>query len=82
MSSATCRDGAEKRAWYKAEDRLRNQTTRTYGEKMGWTLAELQRRDLAIGMDEEPDVDVPKLLASWGRPKVAVAPLARQGRRR
>lgn len=58
----SCADGAEKRAWYDAQARLRNQLVRTYGEKMGWSLAELQRSDLDIGMDERPDVDVVAML--------------------
>ncbi len=58
----SCPDGADKRAWYEAEERLRFQLTRTYGEKMGWTLQQLQRSDLDIGMDEPPDVDTLKLL--------------------
>ncbi len=70
----SCRDGAEKRAWYEAEERLRYQLVRTYGEKMGWTLAELQRRDLDIGMDEPPDVDVLKLLERPATTEVAAKP--------
>ncbi len=58
----TCPDGAEKRAWYKAQARLRNQLTRTYGEPMGWTLAQLQNPQVDIGIAEVPDVDVEKVL--------------------
>lgn len=53
----SCEDDALKTSWYVAQARLRHQTTRTYGERMGWTLAELKRKDLDIGVDEPPDVD-------------------------
>ncbi len=58
----TCTDSADKRAWYEAQDRLRNQLTRTYGEPMGWGLAQLQNRSLDIGIDEVPDIDMEKVL--------------------
>ena len=59
---ASCPDAADKRAWYQAEDRLRNQLTRTYGEPMGWTLAQLQNQVADIGITDAPDVDVEKAL--------------------
>lgn len=59
---ATCPDAADKRAWYKAEDRLRNQLTRTYGEPMGFTLAQLQNQDADIGIADVPDIDIEKAL--------------------
>lgn len=58
----TCRDDSTKTAWYWAQDRLRNQIVRTYGEPMGWKLAELQNRNLDIGIAEPPDVDMLKVL--------------------
>lgn len=58
----TCSDDSTKTAWYQAQDRLRNQIVRTYGEPMGWGLAELQNRDLDIGIAEPPDVDTLKVL--------------------
>ena len=54
---ATCADDDGKVAWYRAQARLRNQLVRTYGEAMGWGLAELQRPDLDIGVEEAPDID-------------------------
>ena len=39
---ATCADGADKRAWYEAEQRLRNQPDRTYDVRMGFSLADLR----------------------------------------
>lgn len=59
---ATCRDDRLKTDWYLAEARLRNQLVRTYGEKMGWRLAELQDPNLDIGIAEAPDVDPLKVL--------------------
>lgn len=53
----TCRDEPVKAMWYTAEARLRNQLVRTYGERMGWTLQQMQRHDLDIGVDSPPDVD-------------------------
>jgi hypothetical protein len=58
----TCRDDNVKQAWYAAQDRLRNQVVRTYGEPMGWGLAELQNQALDIGIREPPDVDAIKVL--------------------
>ena len=59
---ATCADDKLKTAWYVAEARLRNQVVRTYGEPMGWGLAELQNDKLDIGIKEPPDVDAMKTL--------------------
>ena len=38
------RDAADKRAWYEAEQRLRNQPDRTYDVRMGFSLADLRAR--------------------------------------
>ena len=59
---ATCREDPLKRAWYAAQDRLRNQLVRTYGEPMGWSLAQMQNQQLDIGIRVPPDVDVLKVL--------------------
>jgi hypothetical protein len=59
---ATCRDGADKTAWYKAEQRLRNQIDRTYEARMDHDLSALQAgRGEGTGVDTPPDVD----LRSW-----------------
>ena len=58
----SCPDGAVKQAWYFAEARLRNQLVRTYGEKMGWNLQEIQNQGLDIGIKESPDIDPLKVL--------------------
>jgi hypothetical protein len=39
---ASCRDGAVKRAWYEAQQRLRNQIDRTYDTRMDFSLRELE----------------------------------------
>jgi hypothetical protein len=53
----TCPDGAVKRAWYAAEQSLRNQIDRTYEARMDWSLADLQAGDPRIGAQEAPDTD-------------------------
>ncbi|MFZ4806757.1 MAG: hypothetical protein ACOYLQ_05815 [Hyphomicrobiaceae bacterium] len=63
---ATCPDGAEKRAWYDAEQRLRNQPDRTYDVRMGFSLAELRQRAPGSGIDTAPDVSVAAVLAAEG----------------
>jgi hypothetical protein len=55
---ATCGDGALKRAWYAAEQPLRNQLERTYDVEMGFTLEALQRRVPGSGVAQPPDIDV------------------------
>ena len=59
---ATCPDGGTKQAWYEAEQRLRNQTDRSYETRMGFTLAELRRGVPGSGMDTPPDTDVLAML--------------------
>jgi len=63
--AATCRDGAVKRAWYAAEQRLRNQIERTYEARMDFTLAQLQAG--AGGTASPPDTDVRAFLAQAAR---------------
>ncbi|MDX2155665.1 MAG: hypothetical protein SFW09_04060 [Hyphomicrobiaceae bacterium] len=58
----TCTDDRLKSDWYAAQDRLRNQLVRTYGEAMGWNLAQMQDQALDIGIAEPPDVDTLKVL--------------------
>ncbi|MEI9993390.1 MAG: hypothetical protein WDM91_02250 [Rhizomicrobium sp.] len=55
---ATCSDGAAKRAWYAAEQKLRNQLDRTYEARMDFSLAELTAPGDGRGVDEPPDTDV------------------------
>jgi hypothetical protein len=76
-----------KTRWYVAEARLRHQLVRTYGEKMGWSLAELENPQLDIGISEAPEVDTLKVLhnenyevAAKAETGVARQPRGRQGR--
>ena len=55
---ATCKDGATKRAWYAAEQNLRNQIDRTYEARMDFTLAELQSPGPGRGVPAPPDTDL------------------------
>jgi len=59
---ATCPDDGVKRQWYEAEQRLRNQTERTYDARMGFSLGELQARAPHSGQDMPPDIDTLALL--------------------
>ena len=42
---------ADKRDWYAAEQRLRNQTDRTYDVRMNFSLADLRRKAPGSGVD-------------------------------
>jgi hypothetical protein len=53
--AASCRDGAIKRAWYEAEQHLRNQIDRTYETQMDFSLRDLQAGD--GGIAAPPDTD-------------------------
>jgi hypothetical protein len=55
---ATCRDNATKRAWYRGEQKLRNQLDRTYDARMDFTLAELGETGPGHGVANPPDTDV------------------------
>ena len=67
---STCQDGPEKRAWYDAEQNLRNQIDRTYDARMDFTLADLKTPGPGKGWANPPDVDVRSLLLSMrGTPR-------------
>lgn len=55
---ATCRDDSTKRAWYDAEQALRNQIDRPYDQKMGFTLGQLRAGAPGSGVRTPPDVDL------------------------
>jgi len=55
---ATCRDGDVKRAWYAAEQHLRNQIERTYDVEMNFSLADLNDNVPGSGVSAPPDTDV------------------------
>ncbi len=59
---STCRDGADKRAWYDAEQNLRNQIDRTYDARMDSSLEELRAK--RPGADAPPDTDIRGYLES------------------
>ena len=55
---SSCKDDADKQAWYAAEQRLRNQIDRTYEARMDFTRAELGTLGPGKGVDAPPDTDV------------------------
>ena len=55
---STCPDGAEKQAWYAAEQKLRNQLDRTYEVEMDFSLEELKEPGPGRGVAVAPDIDV------------------------
>lgn len=79
---ATCPDGPEKKAWYEAEQRLRNQLDRTYDVRMNFSLADLRRNVTGSGVDAGPDVSVRAVLAAEGfvpAAQTASTPLVQAG---
>ncbi len=65
---ATCHDGERKRAWYVAEQPLRNQIDRTYEARMDFTLAELRTPGPGKGVARPPDTDVRAYLLGQMQP--------------
>ncbi|MFN3868392.1 MAG: hypothetical protein ACK4MF_04925 [Hyphomicrobiaceae bacterium] len=63
---STCPDGKLKRVWYEAQQRLRNQTVRTIGDRMDFTLDDLHRQARessdVVGEDEPPVIEIASLL--------------------
>lgn len=59
---STCPNDTDKEAWYKAEQRLRNQSERTYDIRMGFSLRQLQAHIPGSGVDDPPDIDLDNLL--------------------
>ena len=51
-----------KRAWYRAEQRLRNQIERSYETRMDFTLTQLEGSAPGSGVDTPPDTDVLAML--------------------
>lgn len=62
---ASCRDGGSKLAWYEAEQRLRNQTDRTYEARMDFSLGNLQAG--MVGVVDAPDTDARRYLLAQRR---------------
>jgi formylglycine-generating enzyme required for sulfatase activity len=61
---SSCRDGDVKRAWYMAEQNLRNQIDRTYDARMDFSLADLQTSGPGKGVPTPPDTDARAFLIS------------------
>jgi hypothetical protein len=55
---AACADSRDKRAWYAAEQNLRNQLDRAYDVTMNFTLADLNAHVPGSGVPVPPDIDV------------------------
>jgi formylglycine-generating enzyme required for sulfatase activity len=61
---SSCRDGEVKRAWYQAEQNLRNQIDRTYDARMDFALTDLQTPGPGKGVPQPPDTDARAYLIS------------------
>jgi hypothetical protein len=75
----SCPDGRNKRAWYEAEQRLRNQPDRLYDTAMSFSLSDLNRRRAGTGRDVPPDTDIRALIMSIGE-RVPFTPMRPVGR--
>jgi len=65
---APCPDGDTKRAWYDAEQNLRNQIDRAYDARMDFALAELRSPGPGKGVSTPPDTDVRGYLERVNKP--------------
>jgi formylglycine-generating enzyme required for sulfatase activity len=74
---SSCQDGSIKRAWYDAEQDLRNQIDRTYDARMDFSLDELQTPGPGKGVPTPPDTDARAYLVSM-QGKVAARVFAAQ----
>ena len=63
---ATCTDDEIKTRWYAAEQRLRNQTERSYANRPPFTLNDLETHALGSGTDRPPPVDIRNLIENLG----------------
>ena len=59
---ASCKDGSDKRAWYSAQQTLRNSIDRNYDVRMDKSLSELPGSGL--GVKEIPNVSIKNYLNS------------------
>ena len=62
----SCTDDANKQRWYEAEQRLRNQTDRTYGATMAFSIADREHHAKGSGVDDAPPIDVKSLIDNMG----------------
>jgi len=74
---SSCRDGQIKRAWYDAEQNLRNQIDRTYDARMDFSLDELRTPGPGKGAPTPPDTDARAYLVSL-EGKVVAHPMIAQ----
>ncbi len=58
----SCTDGKAKQRWYDAEQRLRNQSDRTYDIAMAFDLDDLGHHVKGSGIDHPPPVDIKNLI--------------------
>jgi hypothetical protein len=63
---ASCPDSKGRLQWYDAEQRLRNQSDRTYDIRMGFDIAELDSHVRGSGIDVPPPVDIKGLIDNIG----------------
>ncbi len=61
---SSCRDDANKQAWYSQERWLRNQWERRYDVRMDYSLEELTGPKPGAGIERAPDVDIVRYLNS------------------
>ncbi|HET7334528.1 MAG TPA: hypothetical protein VFI93_05365 [Rhizomicrobium sp.] len=62
----SCPDGRSKTRWYEAEQRLRNQSDRTYDVSMNFSVSDLEDHKPGTGIDDPPPVDVKSLIDGIG----------------
>ena len=58
----SCPDSESKLKWYEAEQRLRDQSNRTYDIQMGFDRDELNRHVKGTGLDEPPPIHITALI--------------------
>lgn len=75
---SSCRDDADKQAWYAAEQNLRNQIDRTYEAKMDFGRADLLTPGPGKGVAQPPDIDVRTYLVSVRGARPGQAPAGGQ----
>ena len=67
---ASCEDDEMKTRWYDAEQRLRNQTERTYLNRPDFTLSDLEANVSGSGADHRPEIDIKDLIQHLGEPRL------------
>jgi hypothetical protein len=75
----SCPDSKAKLKWYEAEQRLRNQSDRTYDIQMGFDLGELNRHVKGSGIDQPPPIDITSLIDNMPY-RVPFTPMSTVGR--